>query len=451
MRLHKSSDVQIRNRQRKRIEPGPLNELKNSIVSKGLAHAPVVAYDENEAPVLIVGERRFAAMCAAHKEQMPFFFDGQPVPSGMIPTVTIHESVSAADIFELELDENRYRVNLTWQEESEALATLHRMRLALNPKQTEVDTARELLTKGPVFGAVNERRVQQKIAESILIQRNIDNPAVAKARNAAEAYSIAAKNMEELALGRIKALRLRSAAQSAPLVDIRCADLTVALPQMEAGLFDLICADPPYGVDVGSGGFRSRTVHHHNYKDDMATARAVGSTILLEGFRVCKPRANLFMFNSVDNWDWFRQTCANMGWDYFPRPVIWGKSDSEGLAPWGGGGFRITTEYIFYATKGQRRLISSPIDYLRENRVARDERVYGAEKPTALLRKLIECSTLPGDYVLDPCCGSGTTIVAAQESKRRALGLEQDQNAVYTALAKLGRSDGGNNAQEWTV
>jgi DNA modification methylase len=440
VRFHKVEEIRVQNRQRKKIEPGPLRELRDSIFVKGLLHAPVVWYD-GEVPKLLVGERRLEAFKSYYKDsKSELWYNGALIPFGHIPTTTVAESLGPDSLFELELDENRFRVNLTWQEESEALAELHKMRLAINPRQTEVETARELLEKGPVFGATNERRVQQKIAEAILVQKNIENPAVAKARNASEAFSIAAKSMEEFARGRLIALGLKKP-QAASAIDIRCADLATALPLLEEALFDLILADPPYGINVGSGGFRGRTVQHHNYKDDLATARSVGSTILTEGFRVAKPRANLFMFNSIDNWEWFKQVASNMGWDYFPRPVIWGKSDSEGLAPWGSGGFRITTEYIFYATKGQRRLVSSPIDYLRENRVARDERVYGAEKPTTLIRKLIECSTLPGDYVLDPCCGSGTTLVAARECNRRALGLEKDEDAYYTALAKLGRTE----------
>lgn len=443
MRFHKVDEIKIAKRQRKKIEAGPLNELIQSIRKRGLLHAPVVNY-EGDVPYLLVGERRLTALKQIHAEDtkagnFSCFYNGSPIPLGEVPTVTVHESLSAADLFELELDENRYRVNLTWQEESEALAALHAMRVAVNPKQTEVETARELLAKGPVFGIGHERRVQAKIAQSILIQKHIHNPIVAQARNATEAANLAAKSIEEFARGRLTQLALKKTQN--PTIDIRHVDLTKAMPGLDAGVFDLICADPPYGISVGSGGFRGRTVHHHTYKDDVATARSVGSTILGEGFRVCKPRANLFMFNSIDNWEWFKQVCSNMGWDYFPRPLIWGKSDSEGLAPWGGGGFRITTEFFFYATKGQRRLVSSPIDYIRENRVGRDERVYGAEKPTELIKKLIECSTIPGDYVLDPCCGSGTTLVAARDLKRRALGFESDESAYNTALAKIGKSN----------
>jgi site-specific DNA-methyltransferase (adenine-specific) len=68
--------------------------------------------------------------------------------------------------------------------------------------------------------------------------------------------------------------------------------------------------------------------------------------------------------------------------------------------------------------------------------VARDEREYGPEKPVALLKELLAASTLPGDFVLDPCCGSGSTLLAAKQLKMRALGIEFDERAYNIALCK---------------
>jgi site-specific DNA-methyltransferase (adenine-specific) len=47
---------------------------------------------------------------------------------------------------------------------------------------------------------------------------------------------------------------------------------------------------------------------------------------------------------------------------------------------------------------------------------------------------------LPGDLVLDPFCGSGSTLVAAQAVRRRSLGIELDPVHADTARRRLGRS-----------
>ena len=128
-----------------------------------------------------------------------------------------------------------------------------------------------------------------------------------------------------------------------------------------------------------------------------------------------------------------------MGWKPFRTPIIWRKSEAEGLAPWGREGFRRTYEMIFFATKGKKGLLQSPVDILDESRVARHKRRYGPEKPTGLLEQLIECSTLPGNYILNPCCGAGSTLIAARHLKRRCLGIELDRVPYNLAVVAAER------------
>lgn len=58
-------------------------------------------------------------------------------------------------------------------------------------------------------------------------------------------------------------------------------------------------------------------------------------------------------------------------------------------------------------------------------------KIHPAQKPVAVLKKLIEICTDPGDVVIDPCCGSGTTLRAAHELGRQAFGFEIDRT-FYT-------------------
>ena len=60
-----------------------------------------------------------------------------------------------------------------------------------------------------------------------------------------------------------------------------------------------------------------------------------------------------------------------------------------------------------------------------------------AQKPVAVLKKLIEIFTDPGDVVIDPCCGSGSTLRAAKELGRSAFGFEIDRNFFHRAKDEM--------------
>lgn len=58
-------------------------------------------------------------------------------------------------------------------------------------------------------------------------------------------------------------------------------------------------------------------------------------------------------------------------------------------------------------------------------------KIHPAQKPVAVIKRLIEIFTDLGDVVIDPCCGSGSTLRAAAELGRSAFGFEVDRN-FYT-------------------
>jgi len=63
--------------------------------------------------------------------------------------------------------------------------------------------------------------------------------------------------------------------------------------------------------------------------------------------------------------------------------------------------------------------------------------LHPTQKPVRLMRALIELTTVKGQLVVDPFCGSGTTLVAAQASERRFLGFEQDPGYCKIARERL--------------
>lgn len=75
------------------------------------------------------------------------------------------------------------------------------------------------------------------------------------------------------------------------------------------------------------------------------------------------------------------------------------------------------------------------IPYL--NPKAKERVGYPTQKPILLLERIIELVTDEGDIVLDPFCGSGTTLVASQILKRRFIGIDQSKEAIELAKQRL--------------
>ena len=66
------------------------------------------------------------------------------------------------------------------------------------------------------------------------------------------------------------------------------------------------------------------------------------------------------------------------------------------------------------------------------------ERVgYPTQKPVSLLERIIAISSDEGDIILDPFCGSGTTLVAAKLNNRKAIGIDISENALSVAEKRL--------------
>lgn len=64
-------------------------------------------------------------------------------------------------------------------------------------------------------------------------------------------------------------------------------------------------------------------------------------------------------------------------------------------------------------------------------------KIHPTQKPLSLLKRLIEIFTDPGDVVIDPCAGSGSTLRAAFETGRNSYGFEVDKGFYKAAQEKM--------------
>ena len=132
----------------------------------------------------------------------------------------------------------------------------------------------------------------------------------------------------------------------------------------------------------------------------------------------------------------------------------WNKADTF-LTAWRDAGFRIVGHLTFikkYASterflryqhenayllaKGNPTKPSSTIPDVLEWKYSGNS-LHPTQKPVSILTPLIECFSVPGDVVLDPFCGSGSTLVAAQQVRRRYIGIELSKRYFDLAAHRL--------------
>jgi DNA modification methylase len=137
------------------------------------------------------------------------------------------------------------------------------------------------------------------------------------------------------------------------------------------------------------------------------------------------------MFFGIEHFDRIKKIVRDAGFALREVPLIWLKE---------GGAFtdieiRFMPRYesILFCSKGLRRINAPSSDVFEFNRPSTTDRIHTQQKSIGLIQRLVRLSTVPGEIVLDPCMGSGASIVGSIMSKRRAIGIELDMATFVKA------------------
>lgn len=130
---------------------------------------------------------------------------------------------------------------------------------------------------------------------------------------------------------------------------------------------------------------------------------------------------------------------GEMGRHWANTPAIMEDWDARGLIHWPQkGGFpRRRSEEPFNPVDRMVVIDDVWTDVDRINQTARERLGYPTQKPVALLERIIDASSNPGDVVLDPFCGCGTTVAAAQKLGRQWTGIDITHLAITLIKARL--------------
>lgn len=434
MKLHTVNyhDILIpKNRQRREFKHEEIVKLASSISQNGLLQPMVIRKDKDKSLVLIAGERRLRAISYVWNFGEQVKCGEYNFPEGQVPCLFLGE-LDPVDAFEMELEENIRRVDLTWQERAEATSKLFQLRKMQAEKQglpepTPQDVAREILGNDVVGGPADN------IRKEIIVAKHLDDEDVKKARSTDEAFKIlkrkeSLKRSEELA-------QQVGASFTSSVHRLEHGDCFEVMAEIPSDSFDVILTDPPYGIDADSFGDSGGKTHgSHFYDDSWTTWNTLAKKLATESFRLAKPQAHIYIFCDIDNFVLFKSFMEEAGWRVFRTPLIW-TNPTAFRAPWPEQGPQRKYQIILYAVKGNKpvtRLYSDVLTYQNDENLN-----HPAQKPVTVYTDLLRRSIAPGDSVLDPFGGSGTIIAACHEMKCKATYIEQDAAAFGIAVKRL--------------
>ena len=204
-------------------------------------------------------------------------------------------------------------------------------------------------------------------------------------------------------------------------------DCLEALKRVPDNSVDCIITDPPYFLGMTHNGQKG------SFKD-LSICKPFYRDLFQEFNRVKKPGACVYFFT-----DWRGYAFYYPLFDLYlgaSNMLVWNKQSGPGNH------YAFIHELIlFHCGKGVSIGATNIIDNIRSfasgAKLVEGEKVHPTQKPVALIRKLIEDSTKPGDLILDTFGGSGTTAVASIESGRNFVLMEQDEIYYFTAQKRI--------------
>ena len=203
-------------------------------------------------------------------------------------------------------------------------------------------------------------------------------------------------------------------------------DALLILPSL--GTVDAVITDPPYGIRYVTGRREVMETPPDIVGDDNPPLESValmaarlkqgGALYLATRFDVSAPWVNAI-----------REAGLTL-----KTPIFWDKcSHTAGDLE---GDFGAQVELFLFAHKGRHKLRGPRIANLW--RVPRDQASeHPTPKPVPLMEKMVACSTDPGQVVLDPFMGSGSTGVACMNLGRKFIGIEIERRYFDIACERI--------------
>ncbi|WPE22609.1 site-specific DNA-methyltransferase [Shinella zoogloeoides] len=254
----------------------------------------------------------------------------------------------------------------------------------------------------------------------------------------------------------------RSPRKSGWLDTIIKGDCVAALEALPDQSVDVIFADPPYNLQLGGALHRpdqSLVDACDDEWDQFASFEAYDAFTrawLLACRRVLKPSGTIWVIGSYHNIFRVGATLQDLNF-WILNDIVWRKTNP--MPNFKGRRFQNAHETMIWATRDPKAKgytfnydamkaanddVQMRSDWLfpicnggERLKDADGKKVHPTQKPEALLARILMASSKPGDVVLDPFFGSGTTGAVAKRLGRHFVGIEREQSYIDAARARI--------------
>ena len=238
-----------------------------------------------------------------------------------------------------------------------------------------------------------------------------------------------------------------------------CVTVLDSLPEKSV---DVIFADPPYNLQLDGDLHRpdqskvDAVDDHWDQFDSFQAYDAFTRAWLLAARRVLKPTGTIWVIGSYHNIFRVGASMQDLGY-WILNDVIWRKTNP--MPNFRGRRFQNAHETMIWASRDQNakgytfnyEALKAANDDLQMRpdwlfpicnggerlKDENGDKVHPTQKPEALLARVMMASTKPGDVVLDPFFGSGTTGAVAKRLGRHFIGIEREQAYIDAATARI--------------
>ena len=261
-------------------------------------------------------------------------------------------------------------------------------------------------------------------------------------------------------MGVLERVRKDAKTVELPLNRILRDDCVAAMRTLPDACVDMVFADPPYNLQLGGDLFRPEggrvdaVDNDWDKFDSNAVYDAFSHAWMAEARRILKPNGTLWVIGSYHNIFRVGSVLQDEGF-WILNDIIWRKANP--MPNFKGTRFTNAHETLIWASKGERarytfnyRAMKTLNDELQmrsdwsfpicggQERIKRNgTKAHPTQKPEALLYRILLACTKPGDVVLDPFFGTGTTGAVAKRLQRHFIGIEREQDYVDVAEERI--------------